>query len=83
MGTMGRQAGIEGRWSLVIGTPRGDRTATLVLGQHGVGTVTGMMNEIAIGDSAGADGRLTFAAQLTEPVTVRVRCSVSVEGDTP
>jgi hypothetical protein len=78
MGTITTESGIAGTWGLVIGTPRGDRPATLVLEQDG-GKVTGTMNEIAIEDGAWADGGLTFTAQLTEPVKVKVRCTVRVE----
>jgi hypothetical protein len=78
---MTTQTRIDGTWNVVIGTPRGDRPATLHLAQDGA-TVTGTMNEIAIEDGAWADGTLTFSVRLTEPVKVKLRCSVSIDGDT-
>jgi hypothetical protein len=78
---MTAQAGIAGTWNLVISTPRGERPATLILEQDG-GEVTGKMNEVAIDDVAWADGKLTFTARLTEPVKVKVKCSLHVEGET-
>lgn len=65
----------------MLGTPRGDRTATLQLAQDGA-TVTGTMNGTAIQDGAWQAGKLTFSAQLTQPFKITLRCSASVEGDT-
>lgn len=39
-------------------------------------------NGIAISGGAWKDGTLTFGAQLAEPVKVKVRCTVTVDGDT-
>lgn len=72
---------IDGTWNLVVGTPRGDRPVTLRLVTDGA-AVSGTINHIAIEDAAWKDGTLTFGAQLAEPVKVKVRCTVTVDGDT-
>jgi hypothetical protein len=72
---------IDGTWTLVIGTPRGDRPATLHLTQDGA-TVTGTMNDIPIQDGTCQANELTFSAQLTVPIKIKVRCSVRIDGDT-
>jgi hypothetical protein len=71
---------IDGSWSLVISTPRGDRPATLALEQDG-STITGRLDEVPIEDGTWANGTLTFSAQLTEPVKVKVKCTMRIEGD--
>lgn len=72
---------IDGTWDVVLGTPRGDRLATLRLAQDGA-TVIGTMNDIAIEDGTWQAGQLTFSARLTQPVKVKVRCSLTIDGDT-
>jgi|SRR5580700_1794796 hypothetical protein len=77
---MTTEARIDGTWNVVLGTPRGDRTATLQLEQDGA-TVTGTMNGTAIRDGAWQAGRLTFSAQFAQPAKITLRCSASVDGD--
>ena len=72
---------VDGTWDLQVGTPRGDRPAVLTLAISGT-AVTGSLNGRAIEDAAWQDGALAFAARLTEPVKVKVRCTVTVDGDT-
>jgi hypothetical protein len=71
---------IDGTWNVVIGTPRGDRAATLRLQQDGA-RVTGTMNGTAISGGAWQEGKLTFSGQLTQPFKITLRCTASVDGD--
>ncbi len=71
---------IDGTWNVVIGTPRGDREATLQVKQDGT-RVTGTMNGTAISDGAWQDGKLTFCGQITQRIKITLRCSASINGD--
>ncbi len=75
---------IDGNWKITMETPLGARTATLTLAAEGAtlrGKMSGDGGATEITDGTIDGGRLSWKADITQPMALTLEFSASVEGD--
>ncbi|MGZ0199537.1 glycoside hydrolase family 3 N-terminal domain-containing protein [Streptomyces sp. RM1] len=72
---------VAGTWHLTVHTPRGEQQGTLQLTATPDG-FTGTLNNEAVTNGHINKGEISFKAQLTTPIKLKVKCSATIDGDT-
>ncbi len=76
--------GADGTWNLALKTPMGDQSVTLVIESEGsslTGKLVTPQGEMAIGDGTADGDSLSWTAEMTEPMAMKLEFTAQVDGD--
>lgn len=75
---------VQGKWNITIKTPMGDKSGVLDLKTQG-STLTGSMSDAdhyaEISDGKIVGDKLSWSAQLTQPMKMKLKFTATVEAD--
>lgn len=75
---------VDGTWDTVVNTPMGQQKGQLTVNSDGssfTGTMTGDRGSLDISDGAVDGNKLTWTADIAEPMPMKLSFSVEVNGD--
>ena len=75
---------ISGQWDVVVASPIGQQKSVLTLNVDGsklTGTDAGSMGTWELKDGKASGNQLSWAADITKPMAMRVETEVTVDGD--
>jgi hypothetical protein len=72
---------VTGNWSVAIQTPFGEQVVDLEFSDERTGTARYGSETIGLRDVTSSGDNASWTVALVEPVTVTLRCAVTVSGD--
>ena len=75
---------VDGTWNTVVNTPMGEQRGQLTVSSEGTsftGAMSGDRGTLDINDGAVDGNKLTWTAQISEPMPMKLSFSVEVNGD--
>lgn len=74
----------DGTWNITTNSPMGSQQGTLTLASDGgalTGTMSGPQGDIEIQDGTVDGDKLTWKAQVTQPMAITLDVAATVDGD--
>ena len=75
---------VDGTWNTTVNTPMGQQKGSLVVKSDGdtfTGTLSGQQGTLEITDGKVNGNQLTFSAQISQPMPMKLEFSAEVNGD--